>query len=784
MKNLSFTLTMVLCVLIMQAQMSNADQPEEDSLWLSETQTINLNQGWSGISSYLDPANPELALLMAAIEEQLIIIKDFDGNSYQPSTKNTLIEWDFKQGYFIKMGSQETFEIAGLFPLSKQLDLQTGWNLIPVLSDVPVDIEDYFYDHLDKVEIVTEVAGLQVFWPGLEIFTLDQVAPGKAYLVKTLAPFSLYQLPEVITAPITQIASTSATCGGEVIVEGSSSVTVRGLVWSASVSPTVGENEGITFDGEGTGTWVSELVELTPETTYFVRAYATNSAGTAYGDELSFTTLSETFSCSDTFIDSRDGRTYTTVQIGDQCWMQQNMNFETNDSWCYDNDPENCETFGRLYNHNAANQACPDGWHLPDNAEWCQLAIYLDETVNCADWGNLGTDAGGKMKSTGTLNTGGLWWEPNTGATNESGFSGIPGGFYHDGGFGDLSAAGRFWSATSSGTDWFFYWILGFDHAQIVKAEEHFALGFSVRCIMDSAGAITIPAVSTSDITNISDTSADSGGIVTNSGGAFVTARGVVWSAYANPTIDVNEGITFDGEGTGTWVSELFELTPETTYFVRAYATNSAGTAYGDELSFTTLSETFSCGDTFIDSRDGKTYATVQIGDQCWMQQNMNFETENSWCYANDPGNCETFGRLYNHNAAIQVCPDGWHLPNNDDWCQLAIYLDETVNCADWGNLGTDAGGKMKSTGTLNTGGLWWEPNTGATNESGFSGLPGGFYHDGGFGDLSAAGRFWSATSSGTDWFFYWNLGFDHAQIVKAEEHFALGFSVRCVRDN
>ncbi len=486
MKNLSFTLTMVLCVLIMQAQVTNAEQPAQDSTRLTETHAINLASGWSGISSYLDPSNPDVAALMAAIEDQLIILIDFEGNSYQPSTKTNLVNWDFKQGYFIKMTSGKTLEITGLYPLSKQLDLQTGWNLIPILSETPVALEDYFFEHLDKVEIVTEVAGLNVFWPDMEISTLQQVFPGKAYLVKALQPFSLYQIPEVTTAPLTEIAATTANCGGEVILEGSSSVTARGLVWSTSANPTLDQNEGITYDGEGTGSWMSELVELTPETNYFVRAYATNSAGTAYGDELSFTTLSETFSCGDTLIDSRDGKTYATVQIGDQCWMQQNMNFETNNSWCYANDPENCETFGRLYNHSAAIQVCPDGWHLPDNAEWCQLAIYLDETVNCGDWGNLGTDAGGKMKSTGTIDNGGLWWEPNTGATNESGFSGFPGGFYHDGGFGDLSAAGRFWSATSSGTDWFFYWILGFDHAQIVKAEEHFALGFSVRCIRDN----------------------------------------------------------------------------------------------------------------------------------------------------------------------------------------------------------------------------------------------------------------------------------------------------------
>jgi len=102
---------------------------------------------------------------------------------------------------------------------------------------------------------------------------------------------------------------------------------------------------------------------------------------------------------------------------------------------------------------------------------------------------------------------------------------------------------------------------------------------------------IELPSVQTTEVDEITETTATSGGNTTNDGGAIVTARGVVWSTTQNPTIETNEGITYDGEGTGSWVSELVELTPETEYFVRSYATNSAGTGYGEEFSFTTLEE-------------------------------------------------------------------------------------------------------------------------------------------------------------------------------------------------
>ena len=168
------------------------------------------------------------------------------------------------------------------------------------------------------------------------------------------------------------------------------------------------------------------------------------------------------------------------------------------------------------------------------------------------------------------------------------------------------------------------------------------------------------------------------------------------------------------------------------------------------------------------------------------MAENLNFETDSSWCYDNDPANCDIYGRLYANNMALKSCPDGWHLSNNDEWCTLATFLDETVNCEDWGGLGTDAGGKMKATGIIGINGLWAPPNAGATNESGFTGIPGGGRHYGGsgsFGDKDHSAIFWSATEHGPDWYFYWKLKAGDALIYRLEELYRFGFSVRCVKD-
>jgi uncharacterized protein (TIGR02145 family) len=515
MKTFSLSLMMALWVLLMQAQLSNAHQPEQDSLRLTEIQTINLNQGWSGISSYLDPANPEVALLMAAIEDQLIILRDFDGNFYQPSTKETLINWDFKKGYFIKMASAESLEIEGLYTLSKQLNLQAGWNLIPVLSEMVVSIEEYFFDHLDKVEIVTEVAGLNVYWPAMEVFTLQQVIPGKAYLMKTTAPFALFQFPEVITADVTAVTATSASCGGEVLIEGSSSVTARGVVWSILQNPTIYQNEGITFDGEGTGSWVSELVELTPETTYFIRAYATNSVGIGYGEVISFETNSNSFVCGNGTVTDYDGNIYNTVAIGNQCWMSSNLKTTTysngtaieypgndNSAWSsnttgayawYNNDLSWKDIYGALYNGYAvsnANGLCPAGWHIPDDQEWTQLTDYIGGTAD---------PNGNRMKSCrqvgsplgDSCNVGSFdhpLWHSNLyhWGTDDYGFTGLAAGLRQSfGGYANQGQLAQWWSSTEYSPGYVWIRILYYHRGYFERDFGSVQYGRPVRCIRD-----------------------------------------------------------------------------------------------------------------------------------------------------------------------------------------------------------------------------------------------------------------------------------------------------------
>ncbi len=293
----------------------------------------------------------------------------------------------------------------------------------------------------------------------------------------------------------TSIFADRANCGGTVVSDGGSMVTVRGVAFGTATSPTT--SGSVTTNGSGTGTYTSTLTGLTALTTYFARAYATNSVGTAYGNEVSFTTTSvPAFTCGTSSITDVDGNSYATVQIGTQCWTQSNLtvskyrngdnitnitdntqwsqtNTSSTGAWCnYNNDANNGTTYGKLYNWYAVNDSrglCPTGWHVPSDAEWTTLANHLGGS----------SVAGGAMKST----TG---WNNNGNGTNSSGFTALPGGYRDSGGgFNFLGNFGGWWSSSVavSGSAW--YRVLTYDYANADRNYVSHRSGFSVRCARD-----------------------------------------------------------------------------------------------------------------------------------------------------------------------------------------------------------------------------------------------------------------------------------------------------------
>lgn len=132
------------------------------------------------------------------------------------------------------------------------------------------------------------------------------------------------------------------------------------------------------------------------------------------------------------FTDSRDGQSYQTVSYGNTTWMAENLNYSMGNSWCYDDDPMNCNTYGRLYDWNTAETACPSGWHLPSHAEWWSLISSLGGV----------SEAGRKMKTASGWDTS----PSNYVGDNSSGFSGLPSGYRELG--------GTYWYAGKNTTWW------------------------------------------------------------------------------------------------------------------------------------------------------------------------------------------------------------------------------------------------------------------------------------------------------------------------------------------
>ena len=304
-----------------------------------------------------------------------------------------------------------------------------------------------------------------------------------------------------------------------------------------------------------------------------------------------------------------------------------------------------------------------------------------------------------------------------------------------------------------------------------------------------------LATLTTTASTFITETTAVSGGNITNDGGSLITQRGVCYSTNPSPTT-ANTTI-ISGSGTGTFTSTLTGLTANTTYYVRAYGTNSAGIAYGNEESFTTnaggIITNPGAGVTF----DGYTYSSIVIGNgQEWMAENLrttiysngdpipNVQVDSIWGalitgawvnFNNDNQYETTFGKLYNWytvSDSRNVCPTGWHVPTDNEWTDLTDYLGgQSV-----------AGGKMKSLGIL----YWTAPNGDATNESGFSGLPAGFReNNNSYSSLNTNGYFWSSTENtanpGTSW--YRVLGFDSGFVGKNGLNQKYGISIRCLKD-
>ena len=514
--------------------------------------------------------------------------------------------------------------------------------------------------------------------------------------------------PAVTTNEVTSISYTSAACGGDAPFSGGAAISAKGLCYGLTEHPTI--NDNVIPGGAGVGSFIVNLTGLTANTTYYVRAYATNSVGTNYGEERVFSTLS--YAIPTVAAVAPTDITYYTFTCGGNVTDEGSYPV-TSRGICYSTAP------------------MPT---LADNYE------------------SLGS-------GTGTFSTTIFGLSPST-----------------------------------------TYYIRAYAINQV-------GMAYSEQMTVTTL-ANTKPEVATLSASGLGKCI----GNITSTGGLAITDRGFCYSTYPNPTIV--ENFVSVGGGEGQFTAMLPNMVDGTTYFVRAYATNMLGTSYGQQVSFT-----YRCGNSFtVTDYDGNVYHTLRLGNQCWMKENLRSThysdgtaiaagsgPSSTVAYYYTPGGSFNYGYLYNWKAVMRnssssqanpsgvqgICPTGWHVPSDAEWAELQDYVGSQSQylCSNDSSyiakaLAATTGWTTYSSGTCCVGN-----NQSINNATGFGALPAGyydgntFYHTHGYYNFGNYAVFWSATEESSGYAWYRDLIYYSASVSRYSGDKSYGRSVRCLRD-
>ncbi len=557
-------------------------------------------------------------------------------------------------------------------------------------------------------------------------------------------------LPTVQTSWVVGITTFTATCGGNVTSDGNAPVTARGVCWDTLPNPTV--SGAHSSDSTGTGSFTSNMTGLADGTTYYVRAYATNSVGTAYGEEKTFSTLVLSLPTVQT------GSIVNITAVSATCGgnVSSNGNAPVTDRGiCYGTSPNPTVNS----NHISAATAGNGSFTVDLSALTPNTTYYV-----CAYATNSKGTAYGDQQMFSTLPL--LLPSVITNAvSNVTISSATCGGNVSSDGNSPVTARGVCWSTspnptisnshTTDGTG-----IGGFSSSMtgLTAGTTYYVRAYATNGVGTAYGeqrtftTLSLPFVTTDTVSNITGNTAVCGGNVISEGDAPVTARGVCWSISQNPTVD--DSHTTENGGVGSFSSSITGLNAGVRYYVRAYATSNAGTAYGEQVTFVT---TFTCGSNTVIDHDGNSYNTVQIGNQCWMKENLrtihyadgtsislgssSTSTPHYYYPNNDSSTMFTYGLLYNWYAVMHgasssdsipsgiqgICPNGWHVPSHAEWTQLTTYVgSQGQYWCSGDNISIAKAMAAKSGWTSSSYYCAVGNNPSANNATGFSALPAG----------------------------------------------------------
>jgi len=613
----------------------------------------------------------------------------------------------------------------------------------------------------------------------------------------------------IATTPISVflLTATSAIGGGNIISDGDSScltVVARGVCWNTFPSPTIENSK--TIDGIGGGRFKSKMDSLTAFTTYYVRAYATNGNGTIYGNEVSFTTQNGIVGIT---TNNASSITISTATCGGSITSDGGATI-TERGLCWNTSPSPTTANSKTVNLTSA-----DSYSINING----LTPVTKYYVRTYAINSIGISYGNEVSFTTQSGLIGLTTSDATSITPNAAICG--GNITSDGG-ATVTERGLCWNTSSSptiannkasngnGIGAFSSNISG-----LIPGTTYFFRSYGVNSIGTSYGnevSFTTQSgligLTTSDATSITLYTAICGGTISSDGGATVTERGLCWSTSTNPTIANNKKIV--GSGLGGFTTSLTGLSANTHYYVRSYATNSVGTSYGNNISFTTLPLSGTVTDI-----EGNVYNFITINNLTWMIENLkttkyrngesivttspatkDITSESTpkyqWSYNGDEGNVSKYGRLYTWYTVTDIrniAPSGWHVATDAEWTSLENFLIANGFNYDgttiYNRLSKSIAAKTDWTVTTDPSSLG-SPGSDLSknNSSGFSSLPGGDRNpDGTYENIKWCATWWCSVdiTPGSNWVRL--MGFNTSSVLRYALNKNFGASVRCVRD-
>ncbi len=588
-------------------------------------------------------------------------------------------------------------------------------------------------------------------------------------------------IPSITTVSVTEITTSGAKTGGSITADGNSPITARGVVWATTTGPTIALATK-TSNGSGSGAFVSSITGLAANTKYYVRAYATNSVGTGYGNEFSFTTTTDATIPSITTVTVTEITT-SGAKTGGSITSDGNSPITARGVvWGTATSPT-IALATKTSNGSGSGAFVSSITGLAANTKY-YVRAYASNSA--------GTGYGNEFSFTTTA-TVGIPVVSTTVVTEVTPYGAKSGGFIQADGSITLTGKGVVWSTspgptialatkTSNGTGFFgFLSVI----SGLTPKTKYYLRAYASSTIGTGYGeevtftTDSIPVVTTSTVVSqVIPSSATSGGSVSADGGSPVTAKGVVWGTNSNPTVALATKTT-DGNGLGTFQSALINLNPSIKYYIRAYATNSSGTAYGAEVSFTTLpantvrstsgriwmdknlgaaqiatssTDAAAFGDLYQWGRDEdghqkRTSATTSTLSSVDTPTSGNFISANTGFQ--DWRNPQNVNLWQGVTGVNNPCPTGFRLPTDAEW---------TVEIANW--TAKNETGAFASPLKL--------PRAGTRSNTGTVSLAG------------SGGYYWTSTVDGTR---SRAVVINSTQAISGTQVRAYGMSVRCIRN-